>query len=166
MLDSHSEKRIPSILGTIQYNGKGEKIVPREKSCGAVVFKTNGEVEYLLLHYEGGHWDFPKGQVEANERERETVRRELQEETGIRDARFKEGFREKIDYYYRRGGKTIYKEVVFFLLEAQSNDVKLSYEHVGYEWLSFEKAMERLTFKNARNVLQKANASLRAQRTA
>ena len=38
-----------------------------EKSCGAVVFKRDGEVQYLLLHYEAGHWDYVKGQVEPHE---------------------------------------------------------------------------------------------------
>ena len=75
-----------------------------EKSCGAVVFKRDGEVEYLLLHYEAGHWDYVKGQVEQDESEKDTVTRELKEETGITDARFIEGFREEISYFYRRRG--------------------------------------------------------------
>ena len=65
----------------------------REKSCGAVVFLKKTEVNYLLLRYGAGHWDFVKGNIEPNESEKETVIRELQEETGIVDARFIEGFR-------------------------------------------------------------------------
>ena len=62
-----------------------------EKSCGAVVFLKSREVNYLLLHYEAGHWDFVKGNVEPTESEKDTVIRELQEETGIADAKFIEG---------------------------------------------------------------------------
>jgi 8-oxo-dGTP pyrophosphatase MutT (NUDIX family) len=133
----------------------------REKSCGAVVFKRNGEVQYLLLHYEAGHWDYVKGQVEPHETEKDTVIRELQEETGITNARFVEGFTEEISYFYRRDGKTVYKEVIFFLIESKDNNVRLSYEHVGYEWLSYERAMARLTFSNAKKVLAKAHEFLR-----
>jgi bis(5'-nucleosidyl)-tetraphosphatase len=133
----------------------------REKSCGAVVFKRDGEVQYLLLHYEAGHWDYVKGQVEPHETEKDTVTRELEEETGIVNARFIEGFREEINYFYRRGGKTVYKEVIFFLIESKDSRVKLSYEHVGYEWLSYEKAMAKLTFANAKKVLAKAHEFLR-----
>jgi 8-oxo-dGTP pyrophosphatase MutT (NUDIX family) len=133
----------------------------REKSCGAVVFKRSEELEYLLLHYEAGHWDYVKGQVEPHETERETVVRELQEETGIDDARFVEGFREEINYIYRREARTVYKEVIFFLIESKQSAVRLSYEHVGYEWLSYEKAMARLTFPNAKKVLAKAHEFLR-----
>ena len=135
-----------------------------EKSCGAVVFTKNTEVNYLLMHYEAGHWDFVKGNVEPNESEKDTVIRELREETSIVDARFIEGFREKIDYFYKRQGATIYKEVVFFLMETHTAKVKLSYEHVGHDWLPYQSAMEKLTFKNAKDVLQKAHEFLKTQR--
>jgi 8-oxo-dGTP pyrophosphatase MutT (NUDIX family) len=134
-----------------------------EKSCGAVVFFKGNEVNYLLLHYEAGHWDFVKGNVELNESEKDTVIRELQEETGIADARFVEGFREKVEYFYRRQGATIRKEVVFFLIETRTEKIELSYEHVGYAWLNHQRALERLTFKNAKDVLQKAHELLKAR---
>jgi bis(5'-nucleosidyl)-tetraphosphatase len=133
----------------------------REKSCGAVVVLTNTEPKYLLLQYDAGHWDFVKGNVELNESEKDTVIRELQEETGIVDARFLEGFREKIEYFYRRQGTTIHKEVIFFLIETHTETVTLSFEHVGYAWLNYQHAMERLTFKNAKDVLQKAHELLK-----
>lgn len=135
--------------------------VPLEKSCGAVVFRKNREVKHLLLHYGSGHWDYVKGQVEPNETEKDTVMRELREETGIADASFVEDFREEISYFFRREGKTIYKKVVFFLVEAHTSKVALSYEHVGYEWLNMQNAVERLTFNNAKKVLKKAHKFLR-----
>jgi bis(5'-nucleosidyl)-tetraphosphatase len=135
----------------------------REKSCGAVVSLKNSEVNYLLLRYGAGHWDFVKGNVEPNESEKDTVIRELREETGIVDARFIDDFREKIEYFYRRQGATIHKEVIFFLIETHTEKVKLSYEHVGYTWLNYQRAMEKLTFKNAKDVLQKAHELLKAR---
>jgi len=135
----------------------------REKSCGAVVYLKDSEVKYLLLHYEAGHWDFVKGNVEPNETEQETVIRELREETGITDAKFIEDFKEKIDYFYRRQGTTIHKEVIFYLMETHTETVKISYEHVGYIWLNYQQAMEKLTFKNARDVLQKAHKVMKAR---
>lgn len=133
-----------------------------EKSCGAVVFFKNIQVKYLLLQYEAGHWDFVKGNVEPNESEADTVLRELKEETGIVATQLIEGFREQIQYFYRRQGDTIQKEVVFYLIQADTERVELSFEHVGYEWLNYPHALERLTFKNAKEVLQKAHAFLQA----
>jgi bis(5'-nucleosidyl)-tetraphosphatase len=135
-----------------------------EKSCGAVVYSKNGSgVSYLLLQYEAGHWDFVKGNVEQGENEKETAVRELGEETGIPDARFIDGFRERIGYYYKRQGATVFKEVVFFLMESHTTDVKLSFEHIGFAWLPYSGTMEKLTFKNARDVLEKAQAFLTKQ---
>ncbi len=131
-----------------------------EKSCGAVVFHKNTEVRYLLLRYEAGHWDFVKGNVEINESEIDTVLRELKEETGIIAKQTLDGFRERIQYFYRRQGETIQKEVVFYILQANTEEVELSFEHVGFAWLDYQHALEKLTFKNAKNVLQKAYAFL------
>jgi bis(5'-nucleosidyl)-tetraphosphatase len=136
----------------------------REKSCGAVVFiKINNSTRYLLLNYAARHWDFVKGNVEPNESEKETVVRELKEETAIVDAHFKDGFKETIAYFYRRQGLTVHKEVVFFIIETHTEKVELSFEHVGYIWLDYEHALEKLTFKNAKDVLQKAHHFLKKQ---
>lgn len=126
------------------------------------MFFKKSEVKYLLLHYQAGHWDFVKGNVESGESEKDTVVRELREETGIADAKFVENFREEIEYFYRRQSTTIHKEVVFFLIQTRTEEVKISYEHVGYTWLNYQHALEKLTFKNAKSVLQKAHDILKA----
>jgi 8-oxo-dGTP pyrophosphatase MutT (NUDIX family) len=137
--------------------------VLNEKSCGAVVFlRKNSMIMYLLLHYEAGHWDFVKGNVEPNEAEKETVVRELREETGITDAKFLDGFKERIEYYYRRQGDTVHKEVVFYLMETSTENITISFEHIGSVWLDYQHAMERLSFKNAKEVLKKADAFLKS----
>jgi bis(5'-nucleosidyl)-tetraphosphatase len=134
----------------------------REKSCGAVVFfRKDDATKYLLLNYAAGHWDFVKGNVEINESEKQTVVRELQEETSITGAQFIDGFREAIAYFYRRQGLTIHKEVVFFIMEAFTDKVELSFEHVGYVWLDYPRTLEKLTFKNSKDVMQKAHDFLK-----
>lgn len=87
--------------------------MPKEVSAGAVIFRRDGEIKYLLLQYEMGHWDFPRGAIERGEEEKETVQREVREETNIADLKFMPGFREKISWFYRKEGKTIYKEAIF-----------------------------------------------------
>jgi len=137
------------------------KKVLHEKSCGAVIYINNqNKTRYLLLNYTAGHWDFVKGNVETNETEKQTVTREMMEETGITNAEFIEGFRETISYFYRRQGLTVSKEVIFYLVESQTEEIKLSYEHINYTWLDYQTAMEKLTFKNAKETLQKAHAHL------
>ena len=129
----------------------------REKSCGTIVFlKENSIPKFLLLHYAGGHWDFPKGHVEKGETEEATALRELEEETGISRVRIVPGFQEKITYYYKRKKETIFKQVRFFLVESKQTVVKLSLEHQEFKWLSFKEAIELLTYSNAKKILKNA----------
>ena len=131
--------------------------MPQEKSCGAVVFKRQKDgIKYLILHYGEGHWDFPKGHQEKNEKEEQTASREIQEETGIEDIEFSDNFRETVNYFYKKGEETVHKEVIFFLAQSATGDVKLSSEHIGYAWLSYEHAFKKLTFNTSKELLRKA----------
>ena len=143
--------------------------MPVEKSAGAVIFRREkGEIFYLLLHYpafshraEESYWDFPKGHIEKGENLEETVRREVKEETGLEGIRFIKGFKETIRYFFRFEGKNILKFVTFFLAETETKEIKISFEHSGYQWLAYEKALEQLKFKNAKEILKKADKFLR-----
>ncbi len=135
--------------------------MPIEKSAGAVIFRKNKEIKYLLLRYQSGHWDFPKGNIEKGERLEETIKREVKEETGIEDIKFIEDFKETIKYFYQLKGKKIFKIVIFYLAETKTQQVKISSEHLDFKWLSYEKALEKLTFKNSKAILKKTNKFLR-----
>ena len=134
-----------------------------EKSCGLVLFRKHKEgIKYLLLHYHAGHWDFPKGHVEKNEKEEMTAARELKEETGISDFEFLEGFREVVNYYFKKGEGTVFKEVIFFLARSGMDEVEISSEHIGYAWLNFEHAHKKLTHGTAKELLEKADKFIKA----
>ncbi len=141
--------------------------MPVERSAGAIIFKKNKKIEYLLLHYPSttrgakkDFWDFPKGIIEKDERPEKAATREIKEETGIEDVEFIKGFKEWIKYFYKLKGKTIFKIVTFYLAEAKTKKVKISWEHLGYKWLPYKKAIEQLTFENVKEVLEKANKFL------
>jgi len=139
--------------------------LPQERSAGIIVFKRDNQDKpiYLLLHYEEGHWDFPKGRMEEGETEMEAARRELQEETGLDDVEFVSLFNEKINYKLLREGKETYKTVQFFLAETLNDEIKLQedpIEHLDFKWLYFDKALEQLTYDNAKELLKKANKVL------
>jgi bis(5'-nucleosidyl)-tetraphosphatase len=139
------------------------KRMKKERSAGAVLFIGEKEPIYLLLHYEAGHWDLPKGNIESGESDLETVKREVLEETGIGRISFIKGFKEKIHYSYKLNGELISKDVVFYLASTRTKEVKLSPEHIGFEWLPYGKALEKLTYKTAKGVLEKADGFLRLQ---
>ena len=133
-----------------------------EKSCGVVVFYRADKVikkdsyEFLLLHYPEGHWDLPKGHVEKGEEETTTALRELEEETGLKDVKVIEGFKHPIHYFFRKENELISKIVVFYLVEANHKKVKISFEHKDFVWLPYKEAIKKMTFKNAKEVVEKA----------
>jgi 8-oxo-dGTP pyrophosphatase MutT (NUDIX family) len=132
-----------------------------KKSAGAVIFnETLGERYYLLLLYDAGHWDFPKGGIEEGESELDAVIREVREETGITDLKLIEGFRQTISYQFKSTEGEINKTVVFYLGNTSTFKVTLSHEHRAYAWLKFEDALEQLTFDTARSVLKVAHRFL------
>ncbi|MEO9319917.1 MAG: NUDIX domain-containing protein [Nitrososphaera sp.] len=135
-----------------------------EKSAGAVIFylpEAASAPKYLLLHYTAGHWDFAKGNIEKGESEMDAAIREIREETGITDEQFIEGFRKTIEYRYKHAGKLVQKEVVLFLCSTRTPKVVISHEHQGYAWKDYDEAMIKLTYKNAKNVLEAASEYLK-----
>ncbi len=129
-----------------------------ERSAGAVIFRREkGKNFYLLLHYGSGHWDFSKGKIEKGESKEGAARREVFEETGIRNIDFIPGFKETIRYFYKREKEKISKTVVFFLAQTTTKKVKISWEHKAYKWLAYKEASKQLTYKNAKEILKKAN---------
>ena len=129
-----------------------------ERSAGAVVYYLEGiaEPEYLLLYYTAGHWDFPKGKIEAGENEKQAATREIREETCITEVEFLDGFRKKIEYKYHHDKKLVHKEVVLFLAQTHTRQVTISHEHIGFAWRKFDDAMQQLTYSNAKNLLSAA----------
>lgn len=136
----------------------------KEKSAGAVIFrKEDGKIYFLLLDYpssaraEKSYWDLAKGHIEKDETEIETVEREVEEETALDDLEFINGFKKEIRYFFKYKKETILKEVVFYLAETKKKDIKISFEHKGYAWLPFNEAYNKLTYKEAKEVLKEAN---------
>ena len=144
-----------------------------EKSVGAVIFtkkSKNSKERFLLIKYPHGHWEFPRGHIEAGESELDTMYREIHEETGLvrDDLSLVDNFREKMSFSYvakgeeredrKREDRCIFvrKEVVFYLVESSEHKITLSDEHVDYDWLTPEEAINKLTFGNSKKILKKA----------
>ena len=113
--------------------------MPMEHSAGTIIYRKGN---YLLLHYEAGHWDFPKGHIEKGEYAWETAKREAFEETGIKDLFLVKGFKHMIEYFFKDKGEIIHKNVVLFLVETNTekgtrygNLLKLA-ERYGFRHMS------------------------------
>lgn len=138
------------------------------KSAGAVIFrKEKGKIFFLLICYgtkEKFWWDFPRGQIEKGESEKETAKREIFEETGIKDLEFIRGFRKSYQYFYRDHtykDELVFKENIIYLAQTKIKKIKLSFEHHDFVWLPYKEAVKKLTFKNSKEILKEANQYLK-----
>jgi len=130
-----------------------------EKSCGTIPYTVrDGTVYYLLIKSNDGNCGFPKGHIEANESEEETALRETLEETSIQ-VQINDRFRYEISYQMKNGNT---KTVVYFLANFQSQIPKRNayFEEFEYIILTFDNALQELTFENARQMLKSANEFL------
>ena len=141
--------------------------MPREKSAGAIIYRIKDNIpHYLLLHYPSGHWEFARGHGEEGESEEETVIREIEEETGIKNFKIIPGFKGHSKLIFRRVyGLTgearkkapwVVKIVTLYLAQTKTEKVILSKEHQDFVWLPYEKAYKKLLPKG-KDVLKKAN---------
>jgi bis(5'-nucleosidyl)-tetraphosphatase len=128
------------------------------QSAGIIVYKyQENRPIYLLLHYTAGHWDFPKGKIEAGETKEQAAHRELLEETGLQ-ATITPEFQDSFSYLFTdHEGNRTKKTVYFFMGRALSTAVTLSEEHTGYVWLEYDQALAQLTYPNAQEALKKAH---------
>lgn len=140
-----------------------------KRSAGFIVFTKAGKgIRYLLLHHGGDYWNFPKGTQEAGETDMITARRELAEETGIKDIKIMASFEAEYDYDFDSQIKDglrekIHKTVIFFLGEVGSENVEISHEHVDFGWFDYDIAFKRLFHQNSQDVLKKAHQFLLKQ---
>ncbi|MFH1638508.1 MAG: NUDIX domain-containing protein [Candidatus Woesearchaeota archaeon] len=122
-----------------------------KRDIGAIVYRKG---KFLLVNR--GHWDFIKAERNPYENDQNTIRKAL-EEIGINDAFFVRGFKETLNYYYRSDGWTVFKEVLFYVIETNIQKIKLNKKITDAEWLDYHRAFSKLQHLAARDVLRKAH---------
>ena len=143
----------------------------REKSVGIILFRYNNrdkEIQYLVLYHRGTYWNFPKGKVDRGESEAETARREVMEETGIRDVQIIKGWRQQTNFFFKeeRAGKKelIKKDFILYLAKMPKGaEVKISNEHNGYAWFNYKVAGKYLKFKSLKEIMKEADSYVAKQ---
>jgi 8-oxo-dGTP pyrophosphatase MutT (NUDIX family) len=131
----------------------------------AIIFtKVNGKKRYLLLKrkmYWTG-WEWLKGGKRDMEKEIQTLRREIKEETGKNPSEYTAKRTKSIlTFMYQRpfvhdfklwdGGKNR-----VYLVEFNNPKIRLdSDEHSSYKWLSKKETLKRITFSDQAKIFKK-----------
>jgi 8-oxo-dGTP diphosphatase len=126
--------------------------------AGGIVVKEDDGQKFVLLVYrkKENDWSFPKGHIENGESIKETIAREMEEETGLKIDFIKElPSNEYVNS--RTGDKTI---THMFLLKPISGDIRPEHESDQVEWMSLENVRERLSYDNLKEYFDKIKKEL------
>lgn len=137
----------------------------KQTSSGGIIFRKTDDnpVEVALISVRDGNtWCLPKGIIDKGETPEMTAIREVQEETGLLgNVIDRLG---AITYWYYIKGENIKcrKTVHFFLMEYVSGSTSEHDSEVNDAlWLPLEKALDLITFRGDRSILEKARSKLK-----
>jgi len=135
--------------------------VKRARSAGGVVFRKDGaRPVVLLLRHESGKWMLPKGTIEQGETPEAVALREVREETGLSRLRIVADLGEERYHFFWRSEDAYYdKTVRYYLLEFLGGEEPAPQSEEGFvacEWVGLDDAMERIKYKETREVVRRA----------
>ena len=139
----------------------------QEKSAGGIVYyMENNEPIFLFLQntLKKTYWEVPKGKIEINEPIKETVKREVNEETSLKNLKIIPGFEHNLQWYFKFEGQLIRKEAVYLLVKIPRDDkdkVVISDEHQKFSWMNFEQAMKNLNIKSNKEMIKSAHTFIK-----
>jgi len=132
---------------------------------GVKALITNDKDEILVLDsgdwhlkHQTQHWDIPGGRIQEGHTVLETLQREVEEETGIKEIVNPQFFTAVVSNFkdIPFDGHQVGLLLMVYKVEIPKNrDIKLSHEHSAYEWVNREEAAERLAYKYPEEFTQK-----------
>jgi 8-oxo-dGTP pyrophosphatase MutT (NUDIX family) len=128
---------------------------------------AEGRPLFLLIRDSYDNWGFPKGHVERDEAPERAALREVEEETGLGGLVLRDAI-ETIDWYFRFRKRLIHKVCHFYLMQSERSETRPQLEEGITEcsWLPLGEALERISYANARGVLERAAGMVGGERGA
>ncbi len=135
------------------------------KKVVAVLYDLkDGVPYYLILHrklrWHG--WELLKETKEDHETHLETLKRGIREETGLTDFKIRGNLGHSFEWMW--GDFRVLVEEVFLVKVDMTKPITLKQrvvEHDAYLWTDKQTALQRLTYENARQVLEMADRRIR-----
>ena len=131
----------------------------KERSCGAIVYRwCKNEREFLLIkHQKGGHFGFPKGHIENQEKPIETAYREVYEETGIQTYLLPDY--QAVSTYSPK--PNVQKEVIYFIGRPINDLVKRQEQEISdIVWCRANDVKDKLTYDQDKRIFDQSYAHI------
>lgn len=140
--------------------------IVREPTSGGIIFrftKDKKDIEILLIQDSKERWTIPKGHIEPGETAKMTARREIEEETGLRNVSVL-AWLGKIHFKYRRMDKLVLMTTQIYLVQALDDHEALEPEKwmKGIKWFSFAEALNMIEYDDIEKLMLIAKKKIRA----
>jgi 8-oxo-dGTP pyrophosphatase MutT (NUDIX family) len=143
----------------MKINNMSENLALYRIVCGAVLVNESTREILLLKRSQtggnlSGNWELPAGHVNHGEDIASGLRREVYEETGISEFNLKNILRVTQLPSLESDKPAIPRLCVVYWATTLISQVALSSEHVDYQWLGAEKAVEIATLNGIKQEIQ------------
>lgn len=140
--------------------------IVREPTSGGIVFRfTNDQkdIEILLIQDAKERWTIPKGHIEPGETAKMTARREIEEETGLKNVSVL-SWLGKIHFKYRRQDKLVLMTTQIYLVQAlDHNESPMKEKWMrGIQWFSFNDALNVIEYEDIERLILLAKKKIRS----
>ena len=139
--------------------------IVREPTSGGIVFRftpDKKDIEILLIQDSKERWTIPKGHIEPGETAKMTARREIEEETGLKNVSVLTWLG-KIHFKYRRLEKLVLMTTQVYLVQAlDAHEMPIGEKWMkGIRWFSFTDALEAIEYEDIEKLMLMAKKKIR-----
>ena len=140
--------------------------IVREPTSGGIIFRLTHDkkdIEILLIQDSKERWTIPKGHIEPGETAKVTARREIEEETGLKNVSILTWLG-KIHFKYRRADKLVLMTTQIYLVQALDEREMPTGEKwmKGIKWFPFAEALEVIEYEDIEKLMLIAKKKIRA----
>lgn len=140
--------------------------IVREPTSGGIIFRFSNDkkdIEILLIQDSKDRWTIPKGHIEPGETAKMTARREIEEETGLKNISIL-SWLGKIHFKYRRLDKLVLMTTQVYLIQALDvKEMPMKEKWMkGIKWFSFADALDAIEYDDIEKLMLIAKKKIRA----
>ena len=121
------------------------------------------DIQILLIQDSKGRWTIPKGHIEPGETAKQTARREIEEETGLKNVSVL-SWLGKVQFKYRRTTTLVLMTTQVYLVKSLDKNEKTVKEKWmnAIKWFDFADALEAVEYEDIEKLMLLAKTKIRS----